>query len=650
MCSADMVYKAVCFLLLVFLVNAPEMNECSVSDAMLCPLSLSIYPENLPLQCSECSSLSAPPNRCLCEYLQFKANVTDCNNETVEWKNDLDVCIDGFCQTIAVRSVSNDPQTSYELLTCLTETTTVEMSVKTTGFINASTNVDLNVTVECARVCSADQKYCPFIDNDVKKTNTCTDNETMLLCADCPVGSGVPINIINTCVQCENYALDLLYFVLVEIAPITIITLLIIVLNIQITDGLLHSVVFYSQILSLFYFDYPIGRYQYMLEETFFVIPLLPCSIFNLNFMPFLFDYPLCIIPQMSPLLVIFFWYVIEFYPLLLLLLLYVWITLYDKGYKCVVFITRPFHRCMARFWSMTGIEPSFTHSIASIYILCFTKLASISFKILRLNFENGNALFFYDAKQKYFKNFHIAAGLFAILVLLLVILLPTLYIQFYPFKWFHKILNCLCLRKQLLLSLGDVFTGPYKNDSKKTGDYRYVAGFYLFTRVLCQNVIFVELTLIFRLLLFVLLGATIIILRPFKITYQNISEFIIVLFFILLSAVYYANSDILQNSLLIFFSLAIFSAAFGLIVYKLLSISNHCSKQCKRTPAPQVDREPDDDQLIIIEDDWNPDRIENPQEYDEQHVPVVVSLEDHRNTQDTNAATYGSIRQDTLV
>uniref|UniRef100_A0A1X7UFP1 Uncharacterized protein n=1 Tax=Amphimedon queenslandica TaxID=400682 RepID=A0A1X7UFP1_AMPQE len=171
----------------------------------------------------------------------------------------------------------------------------------------------------------------------------------------------------------------------------------------------------------------------------------------------------MCISPNTPPLGVIFFWYVIGFYPLLLLLLLYVWITLYDKGYKCVVLVTRPFHHCMARFWSMTGIEPSFTHSIASIYILCFTQLAATSFKILSFNQVNTSSSndikFYYDMKQDYFQGVHGAAGFFAILVLLFLILLPTLYLLLYPFKWFHKLLGCLNLRKQLLISLGDVFT-----------------------------------------------------------------------------------------------------------------------------------------------------------------------------------------------
>ena len=59
------------------------------------------------------------------------------------------------------------------------------------------------------------------------------------------------------------------------------------------------------------------------------------------------------------------------------------------------------------------------------------------------------------------------------------------LYIQLYPFKVFHKLLSYLHLRKEILILLGDIFTGPYKDGSKNTCDYRYFAGFYLFLRII---------------------------------------------------------------------------------------------------------------------------------------------------------------------
>ena len=235
------------------------------------------------------------------------------------------------------------------------------------------------------------------------------------------------------------------------------------------------------------------------------LLALIPRIIFNLDFTPLLYNsIPLCITPNMSPLGAISFWYVIGFYPLFLLLLIYVWIVLYDKGFRCVVCITRPFHRCMARFWSMTGIEPSLTHSIASIYILCYTQLAVVSFKILSFTHTDSNStVFFFDAKQEYFKGFHALAGSFAILVLLFLILLPTLYIQFYPFKWFHKLLDFLKLRKQLLISLGDVFTGPYKNGSDNTFDYRYTCGLFLLARLIIMfQLIFASSYILFAIIL----------------------------------------------------------------------------------------------------------------------------------------------------
>ena len=59
-----------------------------------------------------------------------------------------------------------------------------------------------------------------------------------------------------------------------------------------------------------------------------------------------------------------------------------------------------------------------------------------------------------------------------------------TLYVLFYPFKWFHRLFSKLKLNKQLLVALADVFTGPYKDGSDNSKDYRWFAGVYLLLRV----------------------------------------------------------------------------------------------------------------------------------------------------------------------
>ena len=63
---------------------------------------------------------------------------------------------------------------------------------------------------------------------------------------------------------------------------------------------------------------------------------------------------------------VIAFWYFRAAYPFFLLLFLYGLITMYNKGFRCVVTMIWPLH-LLAWFWCMTNIQPSFTHSISSI-------------------------------------------------------------------------------------------------------------------------------------------------------------------------------------------------------------------------------------------------------------------------------------------
>ena len=698
-----------------------------------CPLVLNIRFTNLSLQCcppGECYYWYNEYDSCNCDYLKFTANVTDhCTGEVFDWKNELKVCINdststdptctneiikpkydmeyieqnwGWNTCIYDQSDENVPELYYMLSSfCYdniigSDPHTITLSISTIGPTTVSTNRTVNITSECREyfntingkcelypMCSLDQEYCPyatrynnycdyydesFLDNTID--NTCISNRS--LCASCLFGNGVPINKIKKCVNCHHYLSSLLVFLGIEILPMTIIVLLIIAFNIQLTNGLMNGLVFYSQIIFVTYSDYV---FYYTTDTNYQIIDLFtsPCNVFNLDFTPFLGNYSLCIAPHMSPLGAISFWYVVGFYPLLLLLLLYVWITLYDKGYKCVVLVTRPFHRCMARFWSMTGIEPSFTHSIASIYILCFTQLIATSFKIFRFqhDFDNmkGAFLFFYDAKQPYFGAIHVLASVFAILVLLFLILLPTLYILFYRFKWFHKLLDCLHLRKQLLISLGDVFTGPYKNGTDGTYDYRFFAGFYLLLRIL---IVFLQFGLFESLFdsffipstiqccLVSLLALTVFIFRPFQKNIYNFCEVLVLVFVITLFILYifipkysddYGDDYILCGIAIMSFNCLLFFILLMYIIFRLSRMLIHCDNYCLRHNHTIGVQEQEDQPLVVNDEDWTADRMENPQEYDEQHVPFRLDDLSIEYPQDnTVAANYGSINNNKTV
>ena len=675
--------------------------------------------------------------------LQFTASVTDGNGAIIEWKNDLYVHLtypnysfNGIVRGTPINQtffdVCSDDQYMYYSGNFYyqldpgpifkNDASPIEMTlnVSTIGPIVASTTITVTVTGQCSEPyvssngscsepdagdyihkCNNPQDYCPFVAveclyysnyHSAKCFNvTCYqyNNRPIQsdLCAYCPPGNGVSINKINKCTGQCNDLLNLLIFIGIEILPITIMVLLIIILNIQLTNGSMNGLVFYSQLIFFIYSDFVL---LLMSTKNDYELLASPCSVFNLDFTPFLVDYPLCIVPNMSPLGAISFWYVIGFYPLLLLLLIYVWIVLYDKGFKCVVLITRPFHRCMARFWSMTGIEPSLIHSTASIYILCFTQLAGVSLKILRFQYYhhdienevdyeiiNMSTNFFYDSNVKYFQDHqHVVAGSVAILVLIVVIIMPTLYIQFYRFKWFHKLLGILHLRKQLLISLGDVFTGPYKNGSDNTFDYRFFAGFYLWARVIIMSSIFLagindeemplsdlsyyyfSNALSIQGCCVLLLAIMVLIFRPFKRNIHSFSEVtMLIMEFAFLTSVFVLSNIDQDNLESLGFVITSFNCLFfGIlalyIFYQLVKIMSNCYrywKQHNRTVPANRDQE--DIQSLINDDDWVADRMENPQDYDEQHVTasLVDSLPIDTEQLNTTAATYGSINNNLM-
>uniref|UniRef100_A0A1X7UUK7 TRP C-terminal domain-containing protein n=1 Tax=Amphimedon queenslandica TaxID=400682 RepID=A0A1X7UUK7_AMPQE len=623
-------------------------------------------------------------DHCQCDYFSFNASIVNtCTGKPLNWKYHLNVCFNDSCHEVRSRPTDKKGHSYYEVQDeCFDkyiDDSPTEMLLHI-YILNVGHTENITVTTTCKCIhgnctrpnCDTDnQPYklpChSHLDNDLQLIGYCYDETTEECYIHC-ASKGVPLDNVNTCTKCDKYGY--LVFITIEILPITIMVLLIIVFNIQLTNGSINGVVFYSQMMSISYSDY---SYYYHNHYN----PVLPLSeilynILNLDFTPFIdHKYSLCISTNTPPLGVISFWYVIGFYPLLLLLIHYVWITLYNKGFKCVVFITRPFHRFMARFWSMTGIEQSFTHSIASIYILCFTQLAATSFQILSFDANSTSSFngtkFYYDMKQDYFKGVHGAAGFFAVLVLLFLIVLPSLYILLYPFMWFHKLLDCLHWRKQLLISLGDVFTGPYKNGTENTYDYRFMAGLYLLAKIIILSqfingqMFIVSVPFCMACCSF-LIAVIVIIFRPFRRNIHNFNEFLIMFTTMSLGCINGVTSYLISKKvphiddiyLIVSDTLKIVLPAVnglffvifipGYIIYRVYKMIRSCYRYHDGFMANREYYRP----LVGIGDDCIADRVENPQDYDEQHVLGGMSddvlEEDQQPVTIVTAATYGSI------
>ena len=597
------------------------------------------------------------------ETFYITATVYDCNGESHDWRYDLIACVISGpasmyfphykqCQTISYDCNYNCSRSFPITLFYnsqsdnMAKSSDVMLSFQTQGFINQTLQQNLSV-------------YLFMYTN-------CSDSRT----GKCDPGYGVPINQLDRCVQCDQHPSipGWVWFILIQLLPVTIVVLIIIVFNIQLTNGFMIGVVFYCQMISVVY---PNLSLNLVIDSNYFNYYdcsinkikwyILPCNIFNLDFLVFLFD-PLCITPHMTPLQAISFWYIIPTYPLVLLLLIYTWIIMYDKGFRCVVIITRPLHRLLARFWRMIDIEPSLIHSIASIYLLCFTQFAATSLQLLYPTtwyVWNSTYALFDDGVVKHFSLLHCLAGIFAIIVLVFIIFLPMLYIQLYPFKLFHKLLSCLHFRKEILISLCDVFTGPYKNGSDDTRDYRCFAGIYFVLRIIILCLYFIPykfsgqfIVLYCQIALFTLFGGMFMIFRPYKNNLQNFSNLIIFLFLMAASAItLIADNHRLaigsqpavdfQVVIVTFSGILVFGIFISVVVWTFKKIASICV-YCRGSSKPSlIENRADIQPLLENDDNWIADRIEHPDDYDEEHVPYDLPVSQPQDI--TVRGTYGS-------
>ena len=404
-----------------------------------------------------------------------------------------------------------------------------------------------------------------------------------------------------------------------EFIPITVMVAIIAVLNVNLNQGSLSGYIFLCQMFTI---PFPSVNYpSWLVSATaiydfqFVLFSLLPLSIWNFGFIyypSYLFfgiqdnsqynPLSICISQSTTPLSYLLFWYVISFYPLVLALLTYRVIVMYDKGYRCVVCVVRPIHRLLARFWRLFGIQPSLSHTVASLYTLCFTQLAATSLKILHptvyTETESQNyTVFFYDGSQSYFSGVHGFAGTVAILVLI-GLFITVAYLLLHPFRLFQWCFGKLKFKKDLIISVTDVFNGPFKDGtSENSWDYRYFAGMHFIIQLVVMTFYyipleFMQVTGILKVTVCFLYILAILIFRPYKRNIHNFSEVLLFVFLIGLSVIpallHFSSYRIEDVWVVLIGFFCIVMPIFGLIIivfvipYCLIWMIRKCRHCCK--------------------------------------------------------------------
>ena len=383
-------------------------------------------------------------------------------------------------------------------------------------------------------------------------------NRSGTLCGSCKEGYyPLAYSFDMNCVECPHGKANWWKYLLVAYFPLTIFYFFVLFFKINVTSSHFHGFVHYSQAITL----PALSRILLMTSRNIprinrsmrFVAPFY--GVWNLDFLRTIKDFSTCL--QVDILGTICLDLAIGIYPLLLMVLTYILIHAYDKKYRVLIVIWKPFHRALGLLDKTWTMKTSLIDAFATFFLLSNIKFLSVSadllapVKVYELD-STGHLSYswklYLDASIPYFGEKHLPYAILAFLVLTTFVLLPIVLLLVYPHHLFQKFLNLFPFRWYVLHTFMDAFQGCYKDGTQPgTRDCRWFAAAFIITRVLVlqlgiftPNVVFFP----FAAMAMVLLSLLIVIIQPFKhnLEYHSTVNAIFTLLLALLFTTYLGN------------------------------------------------------------------------------------------------------------
>ena len=305
-----------------------------------------------------------------------------------------------------------------------------------------------------------------------------------------------------TCMLCPHSSRNWWRYVIAAYLPLTIFYIIIFFFKINIISSPLYAIVVASQI-----FTKPtvsrvilinLNKDQYYAGSCYIVFVKVLLSlhgIWNLDFFrPFYSDF--CLGMGTLPNLALD--YAIAVYPFLLMIITYLLIVLYDRNYRIITMIWKPFRILFSYYRRNWDIRTSVIDAYATFFLLSFVKFLSVSFDLLvpTLVYElhqhhyNYSLGLYYAADIEYFGSEHLPYGILAVVVCLFFVVLPVTTLTLYPFSFFQKFLNVFPVRWYILHTFMDTFQGCYKNGTELgIRDCRWFSSVYF----ICYFLLFIQ-------------------------------------------------------------------------------------------------------------------------------------------------------------
>ena len=328
-------------------------------------------------------------------------------------------------------------------------------------------------------------------------------NKTGFMCSVCKPGYCLPYTLddYGKCILCNDSLLTTwIAFIALQLVPPTMIYFIIVFARIRASAPHLNMAIFFCQMMA-----YPRPSNLITVQAT-----------LSLDYQNYLFVFynlwnlklTASVVPELGVKGLDFFWaslanYIICAYLLFLASITYLMVFLYDIGFKPVVCVLRPLHKCVSCVHGPWRVSGTFIDVFVTMLVLVYWRLAITTLAVLSATTtydSSGNTTgrwHYFNASHKYF-HFSLQDGIPLIPAVvdllascvLVFLLFPPFILACYQFRFFHIFLNKFSCRRfrtfQLYIkTFSDYLQSCFKDGTNGTGDFRFFASFYFIIRLI---------------------------------------------------------------------------------------------------------------------------------------------------------------------
>ena len=308
-----------------------------------------------------------------------------------------------------------------------------------------------------------------------------------LLCGRCTANTGPSIYSVGSrCVHCSP--VNILYYLLLQYGPSTLIFLLIIIFRPNITSApMLHYVLFCNFTVfvsrSTLWLYVQSDRLTTVLAKS----TLTLSAIWSFDVLLYVSP-PLCISQHMEEIYILYLDFIATIYPFILLVLSYALIKLHSKNFKPLVVLWHLSSRLFVKFYRVWDPRSAMIQAFASLLFLSYAKLSYIIYgafawsKKRTADSHRTTNIWCLDPNVPYHSTKHTLLMIFAATVGILFLLPPLLILLVYPTSLYRKISDRISpVWRIRIQTYAEIFYSSVKDGTTATKDYRLLSTLFLF-------------------------------------------------------------------------------------------------------------------------------------------------------------------------